>query len=85
MGVSARDTRARRSVGSAGGVRSVAWVALLAAEVLEFAALAVVAAGAYFAGRVLRRVNHRGLLGWSVVALAALLIAAIIAELLEFV
>jgi len=36
-------------------------------------------------GRAACRVNHRGLLGWSVVALAALLIAAIIAELLEFV
>ena len=44
----------------------------------------MLAAIAYLAGRILRRVNRKGLFGWGVVVLAVLLLAAIIIEILEF-
>jgi hypothetical protein len=84
MGVSAQRTRARRSVHPAGGVvHSAAWVARLAVEALQLGVLAVTAAIAYLAGKMLRRVNRKGLLGWGVIVLAALLFTAVIVELLE--
>ena len=82
MSVSGQGTRVPRSGSSAGRVvAATARNALLAVEVAQFGALTVVAALAYLGRRMLRRVNHRGILGWAAVRLAVLLLTALILEL----
>jgi hypothetical protein len=82
--VSTRRSNERRRVGPAGGaVHTAVWFGRLSAEALELGTLAVTAVIAHLGRKALRRVNRKGLLGWGIVVLAALLVATVILEIIE--
>ena len=83
--MSARESRVRRSNGPTGAVHTASLMARLAVEALELGALAATVVMASFTGKLLRRVNRRGLFGWGTVALALFLLTTLIIELLELV
>jgi hypothetical protein len=83
--VSAQESKVQRSIGPTGAVHAAALIARLAIEALEFGALAATAVIANFAGKILRRVNRRGLFGWGTVTLAVFLLTTLVIELLELV
>jgi hypothetical protein len=85
LDVSVGKSKAKRSIGPTRAVHAAAWAGRISVEVLEICALAATAAIAYPVGKMLRRVNRRGLLGWGTVSLAVLLLATVAIEIVELV
>ena len=68
-----------------GVIGATGWVARLAIEAVTLGMLVAIAALLGFSGRMLRRINRRGLVGWGLVGPLVLLLTTVLIELVELI